>query len=435
MRRNLTEQLTIWKKSPDRKPLLIQGARQVGKTWLMKSFGKENFKSVAYVNLEINKELKEVFEQNFNIERILLAIQITSGVKVIKGETLIIIDEIQESAFALTSLKYFQENAKEYFLMAAGSLLGVVLHQQLSFPVGKVDFLNLYPLNFKEFLMALEEEELIQLINNQDWQLINTFREKYIDLLKQYYFLGGMPEVVEDFIKNRDYSKARQIQKGILDAYEQDFSKHAPVEIVPRIRMIWNSIPSQITKENKKFIYGQLKQGARAKDFELALAWLYDSDLVYRVNKINKPGLPLKAYEDFTSFKLFMLDLGLLGAFTDLDAKTILQGNHLFEEFKGALTEQYVLQQLLTKNIKPFYWSSENATAEVDFIIQVKGAIYPIEVKSEENLKAKSLKVFAEKYKIPVSIRTSMSPYRKENWLTNVPLFAIGLINFDEDLS
>ena len=330
MRRNLTEQLTIWKKSPDRKPLLIQGARQVGKTWLMKSFGKENFKSVAYVNLEINKELKEVFEQNFNIERILLAIQITSGVKVIKGETLIIIDEIQESAFALTSLKYFQENAKEYFLMAAGSLLGVVLHQQLSFPVGKVDFLNLYPLNFKEFLMALEEEELIQLINNQDWQLINTFREKYIDLLKQYYFLGGMPEVVEDFIKNRDYSKARQIQKGILDAYEQDFSKHAPVEIVPRIRMIWNSIPSQITKENKKFIYGQLKQGARAKDFELALAWLYDSDLVYRVNKINKPGLPLKAYEDFTSFKLFMLDLGLLGAFTDLDAKTILQGNHLF---------------------------------------------------------------------------------------------------------
>jgi uncharacterized protein len=435
MRRKLTEQLISWKNNLKRKPLLIQGARQVGKTWLMKSFGKENFPSVAYINLETNKELKDVFEQNFDINRILLAIQITSGIKVIKGETLIIIDEIQESPSALTSLKYFQENAPDYFVMAAGSLLGVVLHQQVSFPVGKVEFLNLYPMDFEEFLMAQGEMDLVELVKKEDWILANAFREKYIGLLKHYYFLGGMPEVVQSFIQEKDFAKARQLQKDILNAYEQDFSKHAPVEIVPRIRMIWNSIPSQITKENKKFIYGQVKKGARAKDFELALSWLYDSGLVYRVNKVSKPGIPLKAYEDISSFKLFMLDLGLLGAFTDLDVTAILQGNHLFEEFKGAFTEQYVLQQLLTRNINPYYWSSDQSTAEIDFIIQVSGQVYPIEVKSEENLKAKSLKVFAEKYKIPLSIRTSMSPYRKEDWLINLPLFSIGLLDFSKPLS
>jgi predicted AAA+ superfamily ATPase len=431
MKRKLIGQLIAWKSASKRKPLLIQGARQVGKTWLMKTFGEENFQSVAYVNLETNKELKEAFEQNFNIDRLLLAIQITSGVKVIKNETLIIIDEIQESPFAITSLKYFQENAPEYFVMAAGSLLGVVLHQQVSFPVGKVDFLNLYPLDFEEFLMAMNEESLIDLMKDHDWALINTFREKYIGLLKQYYFIGGMPEVVTDFIQNVDLKQVRKIQKGILEAYEQDFSKHAPVEIVPRIRMLWNSIPSQLTKENKKFIYGQVKHGSRAKDFELALAWLYDSGLVHRVNKILKPGIPLKAYEDINSFKLFMLDIGLLGALTDLDSKSILEGNNLFEEFKGALTEQFVLQQLLARDVIPYYWSSNNSIAEIDFIIQIEGKVYPIEVKAEENLKAKSLKVFSEKYKVPVSIRTSMSGYRKENWLINIPLFAIGLLDYE----
>jgi predicted AAA+ superfamily ATPase len=431
MKRKLIGQLIAWKSASKRKPLLIQGARQVGKTWLMKTFGEENFQSVAYVNLETNKELKEAFEQNFNIDRLLLAIQITSGVKVIKNETLIIIDEIQESPFAITSLKYFQENAPEYFVMAASSLLGVVLHQQVSFPVGKVDFLNLYPLDFEEFLMAMNEESLIDLMKDHDWALINTFREKYIGLLKQYYFIGGMPEVVTDFIQNVDLKQVRKIQKGILEAYEQDFSKHAPVEIVPRIRMLWNSIPSQLTKENKKFIYGQVKHGSRAKDFELALAWLYDSGLVHRVNKILKPGIPLKAYEDINSFKLFMLDIGLLGALTDLDSKSILEGNNLFEEFKGALTEQFVLQQLLARDVIPYYWSSNNSIAEIDFIIQIEGKVYPIEVKAEENLKAKSLKVFSEKYKVPVSIRTSMSGYRKENWLINIPLFAIGLLDYE----
>lgn len=435
MKRKLTNQLACWKNASNRKPLLIQGARQVGKTWLMKTFGKECFQSVAYVNLETNKEMKDAFQQNFEIDRILLAIQITSGVKVIKGETLVIIDEIQESPFAITSLKYFQENAPEYFVMAAGSLLGVVLHQQVSFPVGKVDFLNLYPLDFEEFLMAVNEEDLIELIRNQDWALINTFKEKYIGLLKQYYFVGGMPEAVTNYVQNKDLKEVRKIQKGILIAYEQDFSKHAPVEIVPRIRMLWNAIPSQLTKENKKFIYGQVKQGARAKDFELALAWLYDSGLVHRVNKISKPGIPLKAYEDINSFKLFMLDIGLLAALTDLDSKSILEGNYLFEEFKGSLTEQYVLQQLLARNIHPFYWSLEKSTAEIDFIIQFEGKVYPIEVKAEENLKAKSLKVFSEKYKIPVSLRTSMSGYRKEDWLVNIPLYAIGFLNQENTIS
>lgn len=435
MKRKLTNQLASWKNASNRKPLLIQGARQVGKTWLMKTFGKECFQSVAYVNLETNKELKDAFEQNFEIDRILLAIQITSGVKVIKGETLVIIDEIQESPFAITSLKYFQENAPEYFVMAAGSLLGVVLHQQVSFPVGKVDFLNLYPLDFEEFLMAMNEEDLIELVKNQDWALINTFKEKYIGLLKQYYFVGGMPEAVTNYAQNKDLKEVRKIQKGILAAYEQDFSKHAPVEIVPRIRMLWNAILSQLTKENKKFIYGHIKQGARAKDFELALAWLYDSGLVHRVNKISKPGIPLKAYEDINSFKLFMLDIGLLAALTDLDSKSILEGNNLFEEFKGALTEQYVLQQFLARNIHPFYWSTEKSTAEIDFIIQLDGKVYPVEVKAEENLKAKSLKVFSEKYKIPVSVRTSMSGYRKEDWLVNIPLYAIGFLNQENAIS
>ncbi|MCH7398557.1 ATP-binding protein [Belliella sp. DSM 107340] len=431
MKRNLEMRLLSWKNNENRKPLLIQGARQVGKTWLMKTFGNEYFKSVAYVNLETNKELKEAFEQNFDIERLLLAIQITSGVKVEKGKTLLIIDEIQESPFAITSLKYFQENAPGYFVMAAGSLLGVVLHQQVSFPVGKVDFLNLYPLDFEEFLVAKGEGALISLIQKNDWELINTFKSKYIGLLKEYYFVGGMPEAVALYVQNEDLSEVRNIQKRILEAYQQDFSKHAPISIVPRIRTLWNAIPSQLAKENRKFIYGQVKQGARAKDFELALAWLYDSGLIHRVNRVSKSGIPLKAYEDFNSFKLFILDVGLLGALTDLDAKTILEGNFLFEEFKGALTEQYVLQQLLAKNMVPYYWSAEKSAGEIDFLVQVNGQIYPIEVKAEENLKAKSLKVFAEKYKIPIAIRTSMSGYRREDWLVNIPLFAIGLVDFE----
>lgn len=398
----------------------------------MKAFGKESFENVAYVNLESDKELKDVFAQNFDIDRILLAIQIASGTKVEKNKTLLIIDEIQESPHAITSLKYFHENAPEYFVIAAGSLLGVVLHQQVSFPVGKVDFLHLYPLDFEEFLIAKEEEALIDLIKRNDWKLVNSFKDKYIGLLKEYYFVGGMPEVVSTYIQENDINLVRKIQNRILEAYQQDFSKHAPVEIVPRIRMLWNSIPAQLTKENKKFIYGQIKQGARARDFELALAWLFDSGLVIRVNRVSKPAVPLKAYEDFNSFKLFLLDVGLLGAMTSLDVKSVIEGNRLFEEFKGALTEQYVLQQLLSRDIKPFYWSAERSTAEVDFLFQIDSKIFPLEVKAEENLKSKSLKVLSEKYQIPKSLRTSMSGYRAESRIVNIPLFAIGIADLKQ---
>ncbi|SIS51659.1 ATP-binding protein [Belliella pelovolcani] len=432
MKRKLFSKLLEWKSDKYRKPLLIQGARQVGKTWVMKAFGKESFENVAYVNLESDKELKDVFAQNFDIDRILLAIQIASGTKVEKNKTLLIIDEIQESPHAITSLKYFHENAPEYFVIAAGSLLGVVLHQQVSFPVGKVDFLHLYPLDFEEFLIAKEEEALIDLIKRNDWKLVNSFKDKYIGLLKEYYFVGGMPEVVSTYIQENDINLVRKIQNRILEAYQQDFSKHAPVEIVPRIRMLWNSIPAQLTKENKKFIYGQIKQRARARDFELALAWLFDSGLVIRVNRVSKPAVPLKAYEDFNSFKLFLLDVGLLGAMTSLDVKSVIEGNRLFEEFKGALTEQYVLQQLLSRDINPFYWSAERSTAEVDFLFQIDSKIFPLEVKAEENLKSKSLKVLSEKYQIPKSLRTSMSGYRAESWIVNIPLFAIGIADLKQ---
>lgn len=432
MKRKLFSKLLEWKSDKYRKPLLIQGARQVGKTWVMKAFGKESFENVAYVNLESDKELKDVFAQNFDIERILLAIQIASGTKVEKNKTLLIIDEIQESPHAITSLKYFHENAPDYFVIAAGSLLGVVLHQQVSFPVGKVDFLHLYPLDFEEFLIAKEEKALIDLIKRNDWKLVNSFKDKYIGLLKEYYFVGGMPEVVSTYIQENDINLVRKIQNRILEAYQQDFSKHAPVEIVPRIRMLWNSIPAQLTKENKKFIYGQIKQGARARDFELALAWLFDSGLVIRVNRVSKPAVPLKAYEDFNSFKLFLLDVGLLGAMTSLDVKSVIEGNRLFEEFKGALTEQYVLQQLLSRDIDPFYWSAERSTAEVDFLFQIDSKIFPLEVKAEENLKSKSLKVISEKYQIPKSLRSSMSGYRAESWIVNIPLFAIGIADLKQ---
>jgi predicted AAA+ superfamily ATPase len=426
MKRTEAAKLIKWKNSNSRKPLIIRGARQVGKTWLMKAFGREEYTQCAYVNFESNKALKNIFEDDFNISRIIMALQIETGLTIEAGNTLIILDEIQEAPGALTSLKYFYENAPEYHIISAGSLLGVALNGPTSFPVGKVDFLDLYPLSFTEFLEALGEKALFDLLKSKDWVLIKTFRLKYIQLLKQYYYIGGMPEAVLSFTGNTDFNEVRAIQKRILAAYEQDFSKHAPNEIVPRIRMLWNAIPAQLAKENKKFVYGVIKQGARAKDYELAMSWLIDCGLIHKVNRVNKPGIPLKAYEDFSAFKLFMVDVGLLGALVDIDIKTLLNGNDLFEEFKGALTEQFVLQQLVTnKELTVYYWSAESATAEIDFLIQHSGQIIPIEVKAQENLKAKSLKVFCEKYQPAVAIRTSMSDFRKEDWLTNLPLYAI----------
>ena len=429
MFRKSLDDLLNWKNSKARKPLIIRGARQVGKTWLMKEFGKTHYKKVAYINFDNNERMESLFNGNLDIERIITALKIETGVKIGAQNTLIIFDEVQEVPRALASLKYFCENAPEYHIIAAGSLLGVALHPGTSFPVGKVEFLDLYPLNFLEFLCAMGKEELVELLKSKDFSLITTFKGKYIDLLKQYYYIGGMPAVVASFIEDSDYGKARQLQKEILMAYEQDFSKHAPNEAVPRIRMLWSSTPTQLAKENRKFVYGLIRQGARAREYELAMTWLIDCGLIYKISRVTKPDMPLMAYQDFNAFKLYILDVGLLGAMSDLDLKSLLEGNNLFEEFKGALTEQYVLQQLIASRVvTPYYWSSEKATAEIDFIFQSNMNIVPLEVKAAENLQAKSLKSYCQKYHPKYAIRTSMSDYRQEEWLTNVPLYAINVL-------
>ena len=426
MERIAMKELVSWKNKPGRKPLIIRGARQVGKTWLMKEFGKNEYSQTVYVNFESSKLLKTLFVDNFDINRIITALQIETGIQVNPQNTLIVFDEIQEAEGAITSLKYFCENAPQYHIIAAGSLLGVALHKHTSFPVGKVEFLDLYPLNYTEFLMALDQQLLLNLLKSGDWILIKSFKEKYIQILRQYYYIGGMPEVVLSYRTQNDFKEVRVIQKRILTAYEHDFSKHAPSDIIPRIRMLWNAIPSQLAKENKKFIYGAVKPGSRAKDYELALSWLIDCGLVHKVCRVSKPGIPLKAYEDYNAFKLFIADVGLMGAMGDLDVRTLIEGNVIFEEFKGALTEQYVLQQLITiPDLVIYYWSAERSIAEIDFLIQYSGEVIPIEVKAEENLQAKSLKTFCQKYSPKTAIRTSMSDFRKENWLTNLPLYAI----------
>ena len=426
MERFATQELIKWKEKESRKPLILRGARQVGKTWLMKEFGKAHYNKTVYVNFENSKLLQTIFSEDYDIQRIITALQIETGVQIDAKDTLIIFDEIQDAKGAVTSLKYFFENAPEYHVIAAGSLLGVALHEKVSFPVGKVEFLNISPLNYAEFLLANNQTELYNLLESNDWNLINGFKSKYVSYLRQYYFIGGMPEVVQSFVDNNDFNDVRNIQNRILLSYEHDFSKHAPYEIVPRIRMLWNSLPAQLSKENKKFIYRIVKSGARAKNYEIALSWLIDSGLAGKVCKVSKPGFPLKAYEDYNAFKLFIVDVGLLGAMVGIDAATLLNGNVIFEEFKGALTEQFIFQELKTiDDIAIYYWSAEHSAAEVDFVVQYAGKIFPIEVKAEENLQAKSLKVFFKKHPHTIAIRTSMSNYREDGWLTNFPLFAI----------
>jgi uncharacterized protein len=427
MKRNEILHLKDWAQSKGRKPLIIRGARQTGKTWLMRELGRTEYEKVAYVNFESNALLKNMFTGDFDIQRIIRTLEIETRVTIEAGNTLVIFDEIQEAPGALTSLKYFQENAPAYHVIAAGSLLGVALNQHTSFPVGKVDFLDLYPLTFVEFLEALNEQPLVDLLKKQDWPLITQFKSRYIERLKQYYYIGGMPEAVSAFSRNTNFEEVRTIQRRILISYEQDFSKHAPIQIVPRIRMLWNSIPAQLAKENRKFIYGLLRQGARAKDYELAMSWLIDCGLIHKVNNVTKPSIPLKAYEDMSAFKLYLVDVGLLSAMADLDLQSILAGNDLFEEFKGALTEQYVLQQLITlKGVSTYYWSPEHTRAEVDFLLQMKGKVVPLEVKAAENLHAKSLRVYFQKYEPEIAFRSSLSDYRQEEWMTNWPLYAIG---------
>lgn len=427
MYREAIMQLSQWKSDPKRKPLILRGARQVGKTWLMKEFGEKYYKNYAYISMDENERMEEVFREAFDVRRILSMLEIEAGIKIEPENTLIIFDEVQEIPRALKSLKYFQENAPEYHIIAAGSLLGIALHEGTSFPVGKVDFCDLYPMTYREFLLACGENDLTAALNQNDTDVMRVFKGKYTDYLKFYYYVGGMPEAVEEYTTSHDLKKVRNIQRKLLDAYEDDLSKHAPSEIVTRIRMLWHSIPTQLAKENRKFIYGLVREGARAREYEVAMTWLLDVGLSYKVNRVKKPDFPLAAYQDFSAFKLFVLDIGLLGAMSRLDAKVILDGNRLFEEFKGSLTEQYVLQQLIVNpDIDIYYWYAENASSKLDFLVQFEDQIVPIEVKATENLQAKSLKVFMEKYKLPIAVRTSMSDYRREDWLINIPLFNVG---------
>ncbi len=426
MERYAIKQLIDWKNKKNHKPLIIQGARQVGKTWLMQEFGKKYYEQVAYINFDVDMKSREIFNIDYDTERLIMDIGLVTKTKINPENTLIILDEIQECPRALTSLKYFQENAPQYDIIVAGSLLGVACHEGTGFPVGKVSFMNLYPLSFEEFLLAMGEERFVELLRKKDFKTIKLFNNKYEKLLKQYCYVGGMPEVVNDFIENKDFESVRNLQREILTAYEEDFTKHIPANTVAKIRLLWKSIPAQLSKENKKFIYGAAKEGARARDFEAALSWLINSGLIYRVNKITKPDLPITAYEDFNSFKLFVLDVGLLGAMTNLQAETIIDGNRIFEEFKGAIAEQYVLQQFKTiKDLPVFYWSNETSRAEIDFVIQIKSDVVPVEVKAERNLQAKSLKVYMEKFKPNYAIRTSMADYKKTDNLIDLPLYGM----------
>lgn len=424
MYRYAINDLIAWKNSPNHMPLIIKGARQVGKTWLMQEFGKTQYEKVAYISFDSNPRLDTLFQKDLNVKRLIDGLNIEVGFNITPKDTLIIFDEIQENPLALTSLKYFCENAPEYDIVAAGSLLGVAHHQGTGFPVGKVEYLNLYPLSFKEFLLAMNENQILEIIDKNDFDMQKVFKERIIDILRRYCYVGGMPKAVLSFSQEQDYNLVRKIQRNILNDYEGDFSKHIPPEQVERTRLLWNAIPSQLVKENKKCVYGRIKQGARAKDFEIALNWLIDSGLVHKVSRVTEPNMPLKAYEDVSAYKLFLLDVGLLGAMNDLDSRSLLENDKLFNDYNGAITEQYVLQEFKTLGELPvFYWASNRA--ELDFLIQHKNNIIPVETKATINLQAKSLKSFRQKYEPKISIRTSLADYEENNGLFNIPLYDI----------
>ena len=422
MKRIIYKNLLEWKNSKERKPLIVDGARQTGKTWILKEFGKNEFRNTVYINCDEESEMKTLFF-DFDVKRLLRAFSSITEESISPGETLIILDEVQEVPLAITSLKYFCENAAEYHIVAAGSLLGISIHQGTGFPVGKVDRLNMYPMTFSEFLEASGRPQLLEMLRSHRWMEISSLETKFTDLLRQYYYTGGMPEVVSLYLEKGDLQTVREKQKKILLDYEDDFSKHIPPELLAKVRMVWNSIPSQLAKENKKFIYGALKKGARAKDFEDAIEWLINAGLIHKVYRTRKIERPLKFYEDFDSFKLFLSDLGLLGAMSDVTAKEVITGENFFSEYKGAFTEQYVAQELIASGLKPYYYSKENSTLEIDFIVQ-KEELYPIEVKAEENVKSKSLKAVYDSNNRVKACRFSMLPYKEQDWLTNVPLYA-----------
>ena len=428
MKRKIYSKLIEWKKSPSHKPLILNGVRQCGKTYIMKEFGKNEFQTFAYVNCDRNENLHQIFEGGFNISKIIRGISALSGVDIIPGKTLIFLDEVQSFPLVLESLKYFCEDAPDYHVAVAGSLLGIALHSGVSFPVGKVQTMKLYPMDFEEFLMAKGEQQLLRIMHDHDFDLLTALHEKCKDLLRQYYYVGGMPEVVKSYIDNGQLKPVRAIQNEILSNYAGDFSKHAPYQEVPRISMVWQSILGQLSRENKKFIYGALKKGGRAKEFEVAIQWLVDAGLVFKVNKCTKPQLPLKFYEDFTAFKLYLCDCGLMGAMADTAAKDVLIGDSVFTEYKGAFTEQYVLQQILSSGISDiYYYSADDSRMEMDFLMQREGALLPVEVKGGTSIKSTSLHNYLMEHPGIQAIRYSMLPYKKQDFLTNIPLYAVGI--------
>lgn len=425
MERSIYSSLKKWKESPTRKPLILQGARQVGKTYILKEFGAREYSEVVYINCDDNNDMQNMFV-DYDVDRIIRSLSAISGVSIKPSTTLLILDEIQEVERGLASLKYFCEKAPEYHVAVAGSLLGITLHEGTSFPVGKVDMLYMYPMDFEEFLLAMGKEQLVELLRSNSWSALTPLRGMLTELLRQYYFVGGMPEAVKAYVERGDIWEVRSIHSKIIDAYRNDMSKHAPKQQVQRINMVWNSIPSQLARDNKKFIYGALRKGARANDFEIAIQWLVDSGLVHKVHRISKPVVPLKFYEDMSSFKLFLLDCGLLGALSETPPEQILIGDNVFEEYKGAFTENYVLQQLKSlPRTFVYYYSNDNSTLEIDFVVQHDTHIIPIEVKAEENLRAKSLRQFVIDNPGLHGVRFSMSDYREQDWLTNVPLWAV----------
>lgn len=425
MERSIYSSLKKWKESPTRKPLILQGARQVGKTYILKEFGAREYSEVVYINCDDNNDMQNMFV-DYDVDRIIRSLSAISGVSIKPSTTLLILDEIQEVERGLASLKYFCEKAPEYHVAVAGSLLGITLHEGTSFPVGKVDMLYMYPMDFEEFLLAMGKEQLVELLRSNSWSALTPLRGMLTELLRQYYFVGGMPEAVKAYVERGDIWEVRSIHSKIIDAYRNDMSKHAPKQQVLRINMVWNSIPSQLARDNKKFIYGALRKGARANDFEIAIQWLVDSGLVHKVHRISKPVVPLKFYEDMSSFKLFLLDCGLLGALSETPPEQILIGDNVFEEYKGAFTENYVLQQLKSlPRTFVYYYSNDNSTLEIDFVVQHDAHVIPIEVKAEENLRAKSLRQFVTDNPGLHGVRFSMSDYREQDWLTNVPLWAV----------
>lgn len=425
MKRDLYRRLLAWKNDPYRKPLVLKGARQVGKTWLLRDFGKREFENCIVLNCDKDERVREIFDHGFRTERILSDIQILSGEPIVPGRTLIFIDEVGDAPKALTALKYFCEDAPEYHIAVAGSLLGLAIHRGVSFPVGKVDEMTLYPMSFVEFVREKQGEELYCRLTESNLADLSSLSGLLTDLLREYYFTGGMPEVVQGSLDRREAVDLRNMQKRILADYMLDISKHADTRILGRIHQVWNSIPQQLKKSNKKFVYGDIQKGARAKDFELAIEWLIDAGIVYRVPRVRKAGIPLKYYEDFSAFKLFTVDHGLMGAQTDAPISEILLRKNVFEEYRGTFTEQYVFEQLrCSTDMRIYYFDSEKSKLELDFLIQRDNVLVPIEVKAEENLHAKSLRQFYRDHENSSPVRLSMSDYRRESWMTNVPLYA-----------